>query len=294
MKNYTIEEKITNTRNLRACKCYLPQCRHIIEKGKGYAIFIPSRGVRYLCETHKNNGALINYHGNAYTNDINKTLGSEKVTSLASTKIGVELETNAHNLTNHEINTLRAILENNFKCRAEYDCTVSAEFPTEKMQGLARLSKILQSLEKHDLLKALSADNVGAHIHAGCNKVLYVRRYYHSIFLNLANYIYSMSTEKRLAVFGSDFRGYAQMINEHSNATNHSNIFNTQHEHTLEFRLPRVRTYKQYLNVVKFWREIVCYINNYDFMENADANTRKERARACGNELVKIAQKYFY
>ena len=120
-----------------------------------------------------------------------------------------------------------------------------------------------------------------------------MRRYYHSIFLPLNDYIDSLGAERRVEVFGSDFRYYAMKINENSDPQSHSNIFNTQHLHTLEFRLPRVIGYKQYMNVLKFWREVVCYINNYDFKEDADAVTRKATARTCGGALVKIAKKYF-
>lgn len=290
MNNYFINEKVTEgERNQRRAHCFL--CNTTIERGEGYRVFIPSRGIRAVCSEHYINRGLIGYHSNA-CRGVEK-IGTTKKGILESTPVGIEFEGNIANASDSEFTTFRAMIEAFTFCHMEADCTVSGELPTQPMEGLARVSKILQSLESHNQLSILSHNSCGAHIHAQCNDISYVRRYYHSIFLPLNDYICDMSAERRVEVFGSDFRYYAMSINSNTKPQTHSNIFNTQHSYTLEFRLPRVIGYKQYMNCIKFWREVVCYINNYDFMKNSDAPTRKACARKCGEELVKIAKKYF-
>lgn len=237
-----------------------------------------------------NNGRLY-YHSNAGRGV--EVIGTNKSTTLAHTTIGVELESSLYNASIEEYTSFRAMIETLTFCRMESDCTVSGELPTQPMEGLARISKILQSLEIHNQIEILSHNSCGAHIHCNCNDINYVRRYYHSIFIPLNNYIEALSNTERVEVFGSDFRNWARPIDENTDPERHENIFNTQHSHTLEFRLPRIIGYKQYMDVLKFWREIGCFINNYDFMKNSDAPTRKARARKCGEELVDIAKKYF-
>ena len=295
MKTYAINEKVMEgERNLRRGRCILCEAHGVtnyLDKGEGYMVWIPSRGKRMVCSEHYINRGAISYHSNALRG-VNK-IGTHKTTTLASTPLGIEVETSLHNASDSEYTALRALVESCTFCYMESDCTVSGELPTQPMEGLNRISKILQSLEMHNQLSILSHNSCGAHIHVECICIPYVRRYYHSIFLPLNNYIDSLGAERRVEVFGSDFRYYATRINEYSNPQEHTNIFNTQHAHTLEFRLPRVIGYKQYMNVLKFWREVVCYINNYDFKEDADAVTRKATARICGEALVKIAKKYF-
>lgn len=295
MKAYNINEKVAEgERNLRRGRCVLCEAHgvtHYLEKGEGYRVFIPSKGIRIVCSEHYINRGLISYHSNA-CRGVEK-IGTSKRGTLESTTVGIEFEGNIANASDAEFTTFRAMIEAFTFCCMESDCTVSGEMPTQPMEGLGRVSKILQSLELHNQLAILSHNSCGAHIHAQCNDISYVRRYYHSIFLPLNRYICDMSSERRVEVFGSDFRYYATRIDERTNPLEHTNIFNTQHAHTLEFRLPRVIGYKQYMNCIKFWREVVCYINNFDFHKEDDKPIRKIRACMCGHELMKIAQKYF-
>lgn len=278
-------------RNVRPCICFHPSCDKHLAIGEGHAIVIPSLGQRYLCNEHY---ALADYHDNARARRIEgiKILGTEKKTSLAQTTISVEFEYVGNNRSD-KVLALRGVLNYYGLCLTESDCTVSGESPISPSQGLASISKILQSIEAHGQLPLLSNENCGAHIHCGSNKVEYLKRYYHSVFIPLCEYIDSLGSDKRVEVFGSDWRGYAHTIGEYSSATEHSNFVNMQHSATLEFRLPRVKSYLQYMNVLKMWREIVCYINNYDFDEhNLDNNIRLGRAKKCGQHIVKIARKY--
>lgn len=296
MKSYTIEEMVMsgagNERNLRKSHCYC--CNKELKRGEGFMFFVPSRGRRVLCEEHYSDNGLLWYHGNAEERESHPetVVGAERSMSLTNTLVGIEFETvKADSVSS--FNTVRQILEQSFLVKAESDCTVDAEFPTEKLRGLNSLSKVLQSMEVHHMLKHVNSNRCGAHIHANCIDVPYMRRYYHSIFIPLCEYIDAMGGDNRIAVFGSDWRGWAQKINEHSYAEEHSNFVNTQHSNTLEFRLPRIIGAKQYMRVVKFWREAVYELNNFDFQKTADIRTRQLVASQAGEMLVRIARKYF-
>ena len=93
--------------------------------------------------------------------------------------------------------------------------------------------------------------------------------------------------------FGSDFRYYACKIDRYTDCMNHANFINVQHDHTLEFRLPRIREYRQFVELLKFWREVGFFLNNFDFEKTAEAITRKRKASEAAEEIVKIAKKYF-
>ena len=291
MKEYLISEKVTaNERNQRKAHCLTCGCT--VEKNMGFMVWIASRGKRVVCENHYNANGLIQYHGNA--RNTFDTVGSNKVTSLAKLPLGVEIEMKS-NGNAEELASVRTQLENSLHCVAESDCTVSLELPSAKMQGLATISKNLQSMESHSLMSLVNNNCCGAHIHVQCNNISIVRRFYHSIFCDLSVYIESMGSEKRIAFFGSDFRQWARPINLNSNPTEHTNIFNTQHEHTLEFRLPRIASYKQYMNCLKFWRECGLCINNFldTFDDTASVDAKRLQAKSCGKKLVTIAKKYF-
>lgn len=293
MVEYKVNEIVKEgERNINRGKCY--ECQDRLEKGEGYRVYIMGRGIRMVCRKHYSNNGLLSYHGGDRTNT--PSIGTEKITPLAKQLVGVEVETvkgvSEANLS--EYTTLRQLLQKSFATEAEEDCTVSAEFPSEKMQGLAKISKVLQSMEKHDLIKYVADNSCGAHIHTSINDIEYIRRYYHSLFLPLYNYISAMSRQERLEVFGSDFRGYAMRINEDTNPRTHENFVNCQHRDTIEFRLPRIIGYKQYLTCVKFWREVGLLLNTFDFDKNNTDNTvRLRNAKKCGGEIVALAIKYF-
>ena len=73
----------------------------------------------------------------------------------------------------------------------------------------------------------------------------------------------------------------------------HSNFVNCQHDNTLEFRLPRITSARQYIESVKFWRKCVWYINTY-FCEVWNESTSREEKKALaqkiGAQLVQYAQ----
>lgn len=296
MKNYSIDEKVqSGERNINKAHCLY--CDEELLRGEGYRVFIPSLGKRVVCPKHYATNGLLSYHGNKREREDNGsiTIGTPKKLPLTKTPVGVEVETKKYYDNNSsEYTTLRMLLQRSFVVKAESDITVSAEFPTEKMQGLATISKVLQSMENHGLIKYVKDNDCGAHIHVQCDDILYVRRYYHSLFIPLFNYINNLSRGERIRTFGSDWRYYASQINTDTNPMVHENFVNVQHNNTIEFRLPRIIGYKQYMQVIKFWREVGYYINNFDFDKtNPDNNIRVSKAMICGVGIVNIAKKYF-
>lgn len=270
-------------RNIRECGCCQDGCNNRGGRGTMHAVLAVGKGhgFRYLCPDHYGLNGLMSYHSNVDVTYI----GSKKNTSLASTPIGIEFEVVLNTEKNIPLlNIFRTTLANYAYCRQEEDCTVNAEFPTGAFIGINSLSKLLDSFEKYNILEALTNNKqCGAHIHAGCICVEYVKRNYKAIFKPLSDCICNMSINDRVKYFGSDFRSWATYPKWH-NPIEHTNMFNVQHSHTLEFRLPRCCNSKQYLQCCKAWRAVVCEINlSHD----------TESAEKIGKRLPEVFMKYY-
>lgn len=228
-----------------------------------------------------------------------KVIGTDKKGILESTTVGVEVE--MVNMDDEKFYSLRRQLGfmgfhnvNTNRNVPQSDCTVDTEIPTPIMQGLASLSALLRNAEKRGELVCTNNRQCGAHIHVYCNDVNYVRRYYHTLFKGFQSWLDTIGTDKRVEIFGSDFRGYASRVNmETCEEPMHGSFINVEHNDTLEFRLPRIVSHKQYIKVVKFWREVGCLINNFDFNKTADRATRKAKATECGAYITQLALEYF-
>lgn len=273
-----------DVRNIRECGCSQEGCTNRGERGTMKAVLAVGRGhgFRYLCDKHYGLNGLNSYHS---SNADVTFIGSRKNTDLASTPVGVELEIVLKN--NKDIalvNIFRTSLANFAGARQEEDGTVSAEFPTGAFIGINSLSKLLDSFERYGVLEALTNNaNCGAHIHTGCTCVGYVRENYRVIFKPLADCIANMSINDKIKYFGSDFRTWAKYP-EWGDPEDHTNMFNVQHQHTLEFRLPRCISAKQYLQCVKAWRAVVCEINT---------NYTEQSAEQIAERLPEVFQKYY-
>lgn len=270
-------------RNIRECSCCQNGCENRGGRGTMHAVLAVGKGhgFRYLCPEHYGLSGLGGYHSNADVTFI----GTKKNTDLASTPVGCEIEIMVKNKKDIPlVNILRTSLTNYAYSRQEKDATVCAEFPTGAFIGINSLSKLLDSFEKYGILEALTDNSAcGAHIHAGCVCVEYVRQNYKDIFKPLADCIANMSVNDKIRFFGSDFRTWATHPDWY-NPQNHTNCFNTQHQHTLEFRLPRCVSAKQYLQCCKAWRAVVCEIN---------LNYRTESPAEIGKKLPEIFKKYY-
>lgn len=271
-------------RNIRECGCCQDGClsrggrgemRAVLAVGKGH-------GFRYLCEQHYGLSGLMSYHS---SNADVTYIGSKKNTNLASTPIGVELEVVVRSEKDTPLlNILRTSLANYAFARQEEDATVHAEFPTGAFIGINSLSKLLDSFESYGVLESLTNNaNCGAHIHAGCTCVDFVRKNYKALFEPLANHIYDIQPVNRIKYFGSTFRDWAEYPDWHQ-PEKHTNMFNVQHGTTLEFRLPRCITAKQYIQCCKAWRAVVCEINTHH---------TEETAEQIGRKLPEVFEKYY-
>lgn len=271
-------------RNIRECGCSQDGCTNRGGRGKMRAVLAVGKGhgFRYLCNKHYGLNGLKGYHSN---NADVTYIGTKKNTDLASTAIGCEIEIVLKNRSDMPLlNILRTSLANYASARQEEDATVCAEFPTGAFIGINSLSKLLDSFERYGVLEALTDNaNCGAHIHTGCTCVEYVRENYIAIFKPLADHISNMSANDRIRYFGSDFRIWAEYPNWRQPET-HTNIFNVQHQNTLEFRLPRCINAKQFIQCVKAWRAVVCAINT---------NYTETPAEQIGRILPEVFRKYY-
>lgn len=273
-----------DVRNIRECSCCQDGCINRGGRGEMRAVLAVGKGhgFRYLCPEHYGLNGLQSYHsGNADTTYI----GKEKNTNLASTTVGVEFEVVLKNKKDIPLlNIFRTALANFAYCRQEEDSTVHCEFPTGAFMGINSLSKLLDSFEKYGILEALTAnEKCGAHIHAGTACIKYVRKNYEAIFKPLADHIFNMKPTDKIKYFGSDFREWARYP-EWYNPQGHTNIFNLQHDYTIEFRLPRCTSAKQYLQCCKAWRAVVCEINLF---------YETESPTEIGRRLPEIFKKYY-
>ena len=262
-------------RNINKGHCLVCGC--VVPSGMGYRREVRGRGKRVFCSGHAL--GLEHYHGSsAHRAD---HIGTTKKMPLTRQMVGVEIEIDCDR-NDETYLRFRGTLERVGYC-FESDCTVrGGEAPSPKMQGLAHISKVLQNNE--DMFYAFT-ENTGAHVHTSTSKIDYIRDNYHKLFLPLDYYLENHSDEWLVEKFGSSFRGYAETIDTYSDPEQHENFVNVQHEHTIEFRLPRIRERHQFMNVLKFWREVGFYL------ENEVINYRT--AEKVGKEIVNIAQRYF-
>lgn len=272
-------------RNIRECGCSQNGCTHRGGRGTMHAVLAVGKGhgFRYLCSDHYGLNGLRGYH----SGDADVTfIGTKKNSDLASTPVGVEFEIVLKDIKRDTplLNIFRTALANYACARQEEDGTVSAEFPTGAFEGINSLSKLLDSFERYGILDALTNNSeCGAHIHAGCVCMEYVRQNYEALFKPLADCVYNMQSIDRIKYFGSNFRIWAEYPDWHS-PQNHTNMFNVQHDCTLEFRLPRCSNSKQFLQCCKAWRAVACEINTH---------YTEETAEKIGNRLPEIFMKYY-
>lgn len=139
------------------------------------------------------------------------------------------------------------------------DCTVTMEGHLwfKSFQGLR---KFLDNCTEEEL-QCFRSVRCGAHIHAGTE---------HSpqtwMFTKLLRKIEEVGTEKRIELFGSDFRGYAtDEVGGHGCTINIHTGYNT-----CEMRLTRIQNPDQFLQIAKFWRACVAVMNENYYSRTVD------------------------
>lgn len=199
----------------------------------------------------------------------------------------------------------------NFGFIPTHDGTVDVEYKSPIYEGLNAISKQLVSIEKLKNEGQLAIDSTcGTHFHVGHAEHInpetmqYIRRFYHSIFLPLSDYMREHRNETE-AFWGRDFliSGWATPITANTNATEHRNFINLEHAYTIEFRLAKFQNAKQYMNIAKFAKDTVNAIienfikhfNDSDFDTSRYATIteyRKHKAQVTAGKIVKLYTKY--
>ena len=224
--------------------------------------------------------------------------------------VGHEIE-----LANHDDFARNVLFE--YGCIPTNDSSLSGyrtcEFVTGIQQGLNISSKMWATLE--DLMQCGHIqinDSCGTHFHASINSMKdgngqqtymdYIRRFYHSLFVPLANEMRA-NPEKTRRLFGRNFTGYARGIDENADPHSRYNFINVTNNSNIEFRLNRFVSAKQAQTVTKMEVEMVkCIVKNFceHFMDTEwdrrryEKRTayRKHKAQVTANKLVKLFHKY--
>lgn len=193
------------------------------------------------------------------------------------------------------------------------DSTVKSEFKSPITHGFNSLAKHVVSIETlvkngHLSVEDTSEYDVGTHLHLGHRSMInpltidFMIEYYHELFVPLCEAM-QKDSEKTEKLFGRGFGYWAREINNSSNATEHRNFINMEHNYTIEFRLCKFRNAKQYMNCAWFCRDIVetvlnCFVK-YEYVEPKDKRRfktqnefLKDKAVKVGNKLAKKFEKY--
>lgn len=257
---------------------------------------IAKRGERcgYMCSFH-----AFNLEG--YSDENNFRKGNRKANGFT---ISQELET-----SNSNIKARGELLDFGFIPTS--DATVDVEYKSPIYEGLNAISKQCVSIEKLIANGDLQIDSsCGTHCHVGHAEFInpttmqQIRRFYHSIFVPLSDCMVN-NPEATTAFWGRSFNsfGWARPINEHSSATEHRNFVNMEHSYTIEFRLAKFQTAAQYMQIVKFCRDVVNavienfvkHFNDVDFDRsryNNQTEYRKHKATVTANKIVKLYKRY--
>lgn len=258
-------------------------------------ISLNRRGNRasYLCEHHAT-------ELERYSTENDEKLGTSKAHGYT---FGVELETSYSDLK-----ARAEIVANGYIPTS--DCTVDVEYKSPIMYGLNSLSK--QTVTYQRLIDEGHLEigyGCGTHFHVGhvekinLFNIAKIRKYYTEIFLPVTRLMMENPLETEM-IFGRYFTGYAEEIDEYTDPDKHENWINLQHSKTLEWRLVKYVTGKQFMNAAK-----LCYaftetiVNNFlkhynDRLSESQLNRygsldayRKHKARVTAGKLCKLYSK---
>lgn len=263
-------------------KCTCVNCSNI---GK-YAYGVRRRGMNnaYLCEYHKSGLE-------SYFTENNNFSGKPKKHGLT---FGIEFETDSATTYGR----LEMMLEDFLPTS---DGSINGpEFKSPIFYGTNAIKAFLPTID--DLIFSgnigLDWTENGTHTHVGHVTFLnaltmgYIRRFYHSLFVPLNNALKD-SPAKTTAIFGRNFTYYASSINSNSDAMNHCNFINVQHNNTIEWRLAQYHNARQYSACLDFCRKASEIVFN-DFCAKIIEDGLTENQRLSDEkkeELKKLAQK---
>lgn len=272
-------------------KCSCVNCRAL--GVHGFAVRRRGNNNAFLCEFHTRSLQ-------SYFDENELRLGTIKANRLT---YSIELETMRP--------TFQARLE---LCIAGFlptsDSTVDAEFKSPIYEGANALKAYLPSIQwmcENGLITI--DDECGTHFHVGHHDYInrrfmsYIRRFYHSLFVPLSN-VLSANPEKATEIFGREFGYWSAAINERSNALEHTNFINVQHDNTLEFRRMFFANAAQYSRGIDFCREVTEKVVNTfcaeverlgltegDTLTTAQKDALKKAADKAARQMVKAFEK---
>lgn len=224
----------------RACKCR--SCGETHEANKSYLFLIPQNNGTGVCLCENCRG-VANLYG--YSDENTNTIGTPYKNTSAYYKVtsSHELETIGHS------STARASL-----CYGgylpTYDCSldgIGIEYKSPicySASPFGILANTIEWLNEHCDFSTRDA-RVGCHTHFGLiDNSIDFRFVDYSVFDELHDYVTNgMTATQRELFFGRDFVGYADA----SIAQYHSSWINNEHKNTVEFRLCKFMTAKQYM-----------------------------------------------
>lgn len=275
---------------IREAKCQGACGRHLLTSDM-IKIKNPSRGWHYMCRSCYNKQA-------SYSTD-NTTFKGEGLKGRENS-ISLEFEVSIFNKEPHQFLSQYGWLNTS-------DCTVQAEYKTPIYTGsLNSLVRIYKSIDKNFDIPDWG-DDYGTHTNVGhknkinAETIVYLRRFYHSLFLPLSNHL-KANTNKTIKLFGRDFTYYANHIDKYSEPSAHTNFINLQHVTHIEFRLCKYINAHQFAICNKFCIDAVnCIITNFinhfnDLPHTTDTKKakmyRKKKADITANKLINLFEKY--
>lgn len=230
-------------------KCSCPFCSQL--GTHKYAVRRRGGGNAFLCDYHAT-------HLESYSRENGYRIGEMKKNGFT---YSVELETS--------FTTFRARLE---LCLAAFiptsDITVSVEYKSAIYNGMNGLKAFLPSIE--DLITAGDmriGRECGTHFHVGHDTYInarymnYIRRFYHSLFVPLSDACLA-NPSKATELFGRDFGEWARPVDSMTEAEEHTNFINVQHDYSLEFRRCFFRNAAQYSHCADFCRAVTAHVVN--------------------------------
>lgn len=273
----------------------IPMCSHPHCNNRGtHKIEVFRRGGRnaYLCDTHYYENASYYFENSDFQGiekKNGKTISVEFETSRSTKKARMEFVASGYVPT--------------------HDSTVSCEYKSPIMYGLNSLAKHSVTFERLISEGELEVNRTcGTHLNVGdteyinAQSINYISRFIHSLFVPLSEYLESHPQECK-AVFGRELNHWASPIRTHTDAHDHCNFINLQHNTHIEFRICKFVNAKQYANAAKLCVAMVdCIIENFVKHFNDTPNDtrryptktayRKHKANVTAQKLVKLFQKF--
>lgn len=283
--NYkTYRSNPINSRNGR------PTSGHCIECGRvtsiadgGKRVTIPSQknGV-WMCAAHRGKKNL-----NDYCDENHMRVGKGNADNIT---ISVELESMGRSTS------ARAYLVKNHFLPT-HDSTVDIEYKSPIYTSELPLAKIVGGIEymnnNNNYDFDVNNENCGIHTHFGFSDNHFnftdLYEHYYDLFMPLNKVIDEIGREKRIEIFGRDFEHYNRKLDNYYVADRHENWINIQHCYTLEIRMPRFVSAKQYMRFLKTFKKIFKTLNTY-YIERAHTETN---AKKCAEKMVKVFKKEY-